>query len=42
MAKAKNKINPAQLSTQELQKRLTTATGKNKVKIINELTKRGV
>ena len=42
MAKGKNKINTAMLSTQELQKRLTTATGKVKVKILNELTKRKV
>lgn len=42
MAKGKNKIIPSALSVAELQKRLTTATGRVKVLILNELTKRGV
>lgn len=42
MAKSKNKVNVAQLSTKDLQTRLSNSRGGQKVKIINELAKRGV
>jgi len=42
MAKQKNLVKVAQLSTKDLIQKLPSATGGQKVKIINELTKRGV
>lgn len=40
--KKANKINVAELSVSKLQELLQRARGTQKVKIINELTKRGV
>jgi hypothetical protein len=42
MAKGKNKLNPATLSNKELLTKVKNITGKNKVKILNEITKRGL
>lgn len=42
MAKGYDKKSVKELSVASLQSELTRATGKRKVQIINELTKRGV